>query len=75
MGDKITAPFSKKQRKALNRYQATGHFHPFTCGMCGRELAAKKRGWACPSGDGYKQGWAHAWMLDPEFLPLYPKNS
>jgi hypothetical protein len=28
----IHAPWTEEQVKALNEYQADGHFHPYTCG-------------------------------------------
>ncbi len=71
--DKITAPFTKEQVKALNEYQQKGFFHPFTC--CAYEgckrgqdvnegiLIAAEEGWICPCGK-YKQNWAHAFMAE-----------
>jgi hypothetical protein len=70
---KITAPFSPEQIKALNYFQWSGVFHPFTCANQGDEahngrqveLVATKAGWICPYCD-YTQDWAHALMADYE---------
>ena len=35
----ITAPFTPEQVKALNYYQASGVFHPFTCANQGDAAA------------------------------------
>jgi hypothetical protein len=80
MSDRITAPFTPAQVKALNAFQRSGKIHPFTCGgnrsdQAHREYAARHRedmgqliatedGWRCPVCD-YEQNWAHAWMAQP----------
>ncbi len=65
----ITAPFTAERVAALNAYQHSGRFHPFTCanqhGPLGTEtlLVATEAGWVCPACD-YTQGWAHEGMAD-----------
>lgn len=63
---RITVPFTPEQVQSLNEYQASGHFHPFTCQNVGSRhpvLVAAADGWRCPSCE-YKQDWAHEWMAD-----------
>lgn len=65
---KIYAPFTKAQIVALNQYQQTGRFHPFTCPNRGEhigegELVATVSGWICPQCD-YTQDWALAKMVE-----------
>jgi hypothetical protein len=76
---KIYAPFTEEQCVALNQWQNSPYMHPFTCGdnrgdeehrayaLEHREdlgqLVATRSGWACPV-CGYKQNWAHDFMLD-----------
>jgi hypothetical protein len=75
MSDVIKAPFTPKQIKALNYFQWSGVFHPFTCANQGdeshngqqAELVATKGGWICPYCD-YTQDWAHAFMADYEAI-------
>jgi hypothetical protein len=65
MTDPISvAPWSKDQVDALNAYQATGAFHPFTCGTDSQHpvLVATLEGWRCRA-CGYEQNWCHAFML------------
>ena len=75
----ITAPFSAAQVAALNAYQATARFHPFTCGGERMDAAHRARqavhggdfgqlvaepdGWRCPVCN-YRQDWAHAFMAE-----------
>src|SRR5260221_67572 len=64
-------PWKQKQIDALNAYQMSGMFHPFTCGSGNRTdekhldgqgiLEATADGWICPFCD-YKQDWAHEFM-------------
>lgn len=63
--EKITTPFSEEQVKALNAYQETGVFHPFTCGIDSRhrDLVATPDGWICPDCF-YKQNWAHKFIVE-----------
>lgn len=73
MSEKIYAPFSEEIVKALNRWQITGHVHPFTCANrddpVHRErlnkdkgtLVATRHGWICLDCD-YTQDWAHDFM-------------
>ena len=72
-------PWTDAQVAALNRFQTSGRFHPFTCGgkrtdeahrAYRREhggdlgqLVATTNGWVCPV-CGYTQDWAHAAMFD-----------
>ena len=71
----IKAPFTPEQIKALNYFQWSGVFHPFTCANQGDEahngeqveLVATKNGWICPY-CGYTQDWAHAFMADYEAI-------
>ena len=65
----IEAPLTPEQVEALNRYQKSGRFHPFTCpggpgdGNCTeRDLIATPDGWVCACG-AYRQSWAHENML------------
>ena len=45
---KIVAPWTPEQVDALNAYQASGRFHPYTCPHgCGMMLTAKAEGWFC----------------------------
>jgi hypothetical protein len=62
--------FTPEEVESLNAYQASGAFHPFTCGgdrtdekhLDGEgRLVATAEGWVCPYCD-YKQDWAHEWM-------------
>ena len=67
----ITPPWTDEQVAALNRFQQSGEFHPFTCGSGNRTdekhldgegvLVATRNGWVCPWCD-YRQGWAHDFM-------------
>lgn len=74
---KIFAPFSPEQVEALNRFQQSMVFHPFTCGGNRSDekhkayqkehggdfgqLVATEKGWICPS-CGYTQDWAWSIM-------------
>lgn len=65
---KRTAPFTDDEVDALNLYQASGVFHPFTCANGDRfDLVASNSGWKCPY-CGYTQDWAHHWMVDKRFI-------
>jgi hypothetical protein len=72
--DKIRAPWTPEQVAALNRFQAEGGMHPFTCGKDhatdALHLVAHEDGWHCwlPDCD-YRQDWAHAFMADPGAWP------
>jgi len=62
----IRAPWSDSFVSGLNEYQASGRFHPFTCGGVGDDdcreiLVADREGWKCPKCD-YTQDWAHEFM-------------
>lgn len=56
----IKAPFTPEQIDALNKYQNSGIFHPYTCGneKCRQDLIATENGWICPCCE-YTQNWAH----------------
>jgi hypothetical protein len=68
---KKEAPWTDGQVKALNEWQTSSAFHPFTCpgdfAHCKnqRELIATRQGWVCACGQ-YKQTWAHDFMLKPQ---------
>lgn len=72
----ICAPFTSEQVDALNRWQAEGPGHPFTCAALhstGRSpvLNATHSGWICPDpACDYTQDWALAVMAD---LTAWPK--
>lgn len=73
--DRVYAPWSFEQVDALNTYQKSGIFHPFTCPDRGDDqhnnyagydlgaLVATRNGWECRDCD-YTQDWAHAAMAD-----------
>lgn len=71
----IHAPFTLRQVEALNRYQQSGAFHPFTCRNRGDGrhrttidlgvLEATRAGWVCPDCE-YRQNWAHDFMADEQ---------
>lgn len=67
MTERIMAPWTDDQVAALNRFQAAGFVHEFTCptdhGQHSRVLVAHRDGWRCPSCN-YAQDWAHAAMLE-----------
>lgn len=73
---KITAPWTDKQVKALNRFQHAGFVHPFTCphDHANRELVATPEGWVCLT-CGYRQDWAHDYMLEMPINPLATMGS
>lgn len=76
------ATWTQEQVDALNSFQSSGKWHPFTCdGGAGGDrcdaahkayqaehggdfgqLAATTDGWICPV-CGYKQDWAHGFMM------------
>jgi hypothetical protein len=64
----IRAPWTPEQVEALNRFQKSGRFHPFTCpgkwAKCAehRDLVATTDGWVCACGK-YRQDWASDFML------------
>lgn len=74
----VRAPWTHHQVASLNAYQASGVFHPFTCGNddCpGTEdddepghaaLIAHEDGWQCPACD-YRQDWAHAFIASGDW--------
>jgi hypothetical protein len=66
MNNKVETPFTDEQVKALNDYQASGQFHPYTCGNDSRHrvLVATTKGWHCPDCD-YTQKWAHGFSCTP----------
>jgi hypothetical protein len=68
----IKAPWTYEQVEALQLYQDSGIFHPFTCGnrddhpvVHGDKgiLIPTVRGWICQFCD-YTQDWAHPAMFD-----------
>jgi hypothetical protein len=75
--DEICAPWTPEQAATLNRFQQLGWMHPFTCGSPQHlyespVLLAAEDGWRCPTGCGYRQAWAHAFMADPAQWPDPP---
>lgn len=73
MTSKITAPWTDDEVAALNRFQTCGFVHEFTCiddhGSASRVLIARRDGWHCPS-CGYRQDWAHRFMLQEPVNPF-----
>lgn len=71
----IISPWTPEQVAQLNKWQAAGYVHPFTCsnddcaGGNGKNLVATGDGWRCPSCD-YKQDWCHDFMMDETELNL-----
>jgi len=60
----VDAPFQPDQIDAINAYQQSRRFHPFTCQTGDRGvLAATTQGLVCPYCD-YTQTWVYAWMAD-----------
>lgn len=60
------APWTAEEVDNLNRYQRWGKMHEFTCpnDHPDRVLVAHRDGWHCPNPEcGYRQGWAHEFML------------
>ena len=57
----MRAPWTPEVVEVLNRYQAAGFFHPYTCGAsaCRETLVATAEGWRCPKCS-YTQDWAYA---------------
>lgn len=62
----IFAPWSPEQVEALNLYQKSGAFHPFTSEHSGADLIATVDGWVETQGGPVVQDWAHAFMADKE---------
>ncbi len=76
----VKAPWTDEQVENLNRYQKSGSFHPFTCGLyeltrklygrdkaknCRWLLVATNLGWVCSrEGCQYTQDWAHDAMVN-----------
>jgi hypothetical protein len=64
IADPLRAPWTAEQVETLNRYQASGLMHPYTCPnwhgepVERRNLLATEAGWTCRHCD-YKQDWAH----------------
>lgn len=67
--EKLHAPWTDDEVRALNICQQQGRIHPFTC-KNGHVIRARNSGWYCPAeGCTYTQSWAHAFMADPELWP------
>lgn len=73
----IKPPWTPEQVEALNKFQQSGLFHPFTCGGNRTDekhldgegiLVATPDGWICPY-CGYTQDWAHEFMTEYKGLP------
>lgn len=77
--ERIDAPWTEEIVSALNDYQRSGMFHPFTCPahLSGEHiLVAKSAGWYC--GDqscSYHQTWAHAFMADRTTLAQHFRDA
>lgn len=65
--------FTADEVRSLNEYQASGAFHPFTCGgdridemhLDGEGLlVATEDGWHCPYCEYRQQTWCHQFMKD-----------
>jgi hypothetical protein len=78
----IKAPWTPEQVVALQLFQDSGIFHPFTCGdrddhpdMNGDKgiLVPTVRGWICQFCD-YTQDWAHDMMMDREAMAKAIQN-
>jgi len=57
----LEAPWTEQQVENLNRWQAAGHVHEYTCPNeheGSRVLEARTDGWHCP-GCPYTQTWAY----------------
>lgn len=70
---RVDAPWSAEFVDALNRFQVSGIFHPFTCATHSQDdpLIAKEDGWHCPHPScDYRQFWAHAEMAEIMDPPL-----
>lgn len=83
---KVSTPWTAKQVAALNRWQAAGTVHPFTCGndrsdeahtryadamhIDNGQLVATADGWRCPACNNYRQNWAHDFMFEDPPKPL-----
>jgi hypothetical protein len=71
MTDTLQAPWTPEQVAALNVFQRSGRFHPYTCGRRSEHagegvLLATTAGWVCPAEScDYKQDWASAFMAQP----------
>jgi|HubBroStandDraft_2_1064218.scaffolds.fasta_scaffold215076_3 hypothetical protein len=59
----MEAPWTPEQVLSLNRFQASGVYHPFTS-AAGKELLATAAGWVEVEGGPVVQTWAHEFMLD-----------
>ncbi|MCB0337034.1 MAG: hypothetical protein KDD62_12040 [Bdellovibrionales bacterium] len=64
---RIDAPWTDKQVEALNLYQQSGVFHPFTS-EGGADLIATKNGWVEKEGGPVVQTWAHSFMADADAI-------
>lgn len=83
MDNKIKAPFTDAQVRAINDFQNNAFVHPFTCCShdgCNRSehnegiLKATSEGLICPCGK-YTQNWVHSYMAKPIALKFsIPKN-
>jgi hypothetical protein len=69
----MDAPWTAEQVDALNKWQRSGHVHPFTCpgheGGGDRDLVATRAGWICCHCD-YTQKWAHGFMAKEPINPF-----
>ena len=79
----ISAPWTPEQVAALNRWQTSGRFHPFTCGGDRMDAAHVQYQYEHPDQDfgqlvasvngwfcpvcSYRQSWAHDFMANARF--------
>ncbi len=68
---RIFAPWTSEQVEALNLYQKSGTYHPFTSEQTGADLIATKDGWAETEGGPVIQNWAHAFMADKDRIQMH----
>lgn len=61
-------PWTPEQVDALNFYQKSGVFHPFTSEKTGVDLIATAEGWVEQEGGPVVQDWAHWYMLDKQAI-------
>ena len=61
----IYAPWTPEQVAALERHQASGQAHPYTCNAsgCRKDLIPTVNGWICECGE--TQDWFNGFTLAP----------
>ena len=66
----VETPWTDEQVEALNAYQKSGAFHPYT-GKNGEPLIATKKGWVEFPGGPVVQRWAMPESMDPALLQAH----